>query len=391
MHIWISARTGGILRRENPCFAGVLRRGTPTRVILSGSANQLGERALEESAARPARRRRPSRRPERQQILLRRALALGAGLVVLILIVIGVKGCLDARKHRALSDYAGDVSQIVQETQQTSKHFFGNLSAPGDLSVTEFEGEVDADRSAMDTYLSRVDGLGAPGGMGRAQSALEMVYELRAGAMREISEEIDTALGEVGVEKATKVIAQQMSKLYAADVVYASIVRPEIDRVLAASGIEGEDVPKSVFLPDGAKWLDEGTVSSALGAISGNEGSGGGVHGLELTGVGLNGTELSEESPISVALEEATPEVEVEVQNQGESTENGVNVSVSVNGGSSLEDSISSLGVEETQVISIPLVPAPGKGEATIEVEVEPVAGEEITENNEATYTVVFE
>jgi hypothetical protein len=323
--------------------------------------------------------------------MLRRALALGAGLVVLILIVIGVKGCLDARKERALSDYSGDVTQIVKETQQTSKDFFENLSSPGNLSVTEFEGEVSADRSAMDTYLSRVDGLSAPGGMGRAQSGLEMVYELRAGAMREISEEIDTALGEVGVEKATKVIADQMHKLYASDVLYASIVRPEIDRVLAESGIEGEDVPKSVFLPDETKWLDEGEVSSALAAISGNEGSeSGGVHGLELTGVGMNGTELSEEAPTGVALEEATPEVEIEVQNQGESTENGVNVSVSVDGGSSLEDSIASLGVEETQVISIPLVPSP-TGEITLEVEVEPVTGEEITENNEATFTVVIE
>ena len=81
---------------------------------------------MEDSAARPApRRRRPPRRPERQQIVLRRALALGAGLVVLILIVLGVKGCLDARAHRALSDYARSVTQIVEETKRTSKGFFG--------------------------------------------------------------------------------------------------------------------------------------------------------------------------------------------------------------------------------------------------------------------------
>ena len=113
---------------------------------------------------------RPSRRPERQQIMLRRVLALGGGLVVLILIVLGVKGCLDARAHRALSDYSRDVSQIVDETEQTSKTFFGKLEDPGSLSVTEFTAEVNADRSAMDNYASRVDGLSAPGDMGRAQT-----------------------------------------------------------------------------------------------------------------------------------------------------------------------------------------------------------------------------
>ena len=38
----------------------------------------------------------------------------------------------------------------------------------------------------------------------------------------------------------------------------------------------------------------------------------------------------------------------------------------------------------------IPLTPTP-KGETTLEVKAEPVPGENITENNEATYTVNFE
>jgi len=52
--------------------------------------------------------------------MLRRGLALGAGLVVLILIVLGVRGCLNARQHRALSDYANNVTQIVEEIGRAS-------------------------------------------------------------------------------------------------------------------------------------------------------------------------------------------------------------------------------------------------------------------------------
>ena len=145
---------------------------------------------MEYSSSRGERRsRRPSRRPERQQIMLRRLLALGAALVVLILVVLGVKGCLDSRARGALTDYAGDVEQIVNETSQTSKDFFGKLEDPGNLSVTEFSGEVDADRSAMDTLLGRVEGLSAPGEMGGAQKSLEIVYELRDAAMDTIADE----------------------------------------------------------------------------------------------------------------------------------------------------------------------------------------------------------
>jgi hypothetical protein len=345
---------------------------------------------LEDSlASRPGRRPRPPRRPERQQILLRRGLALGAGLLILILIVLGVRGCLNARKHRALSDYARNVTQIVDETDQTSKSFFGKLSDPGTLSVTEFVAEVNADRSAMDNYVSRIDSLDAPGDMGNAQKALELVYELRGSAMTEIADKVSTALGDVGSEKAIAAITAQMSKLLAGDVLYSSVARPEIDGVLADNGITGDDVPKSVFLPDGTKWLDESAISAALGSISGS--SGGetpGVHGLGLIGTSINGTELNPEAATAVVAEE-TPEVEVEVQNQGESTENGVTVSVTVNG-ETLQQDISSIEAGATEAVTIPLTPAP-KGEVTLEVEAQPVPGEEVSENNEASYTVIFE
>lgn len=321
---------------------------------------------------------------------MRRGLALGGGLIFLILIVLGVKGCLDARARRALSDYARNVTQIVDETQQTSKAFFGKLSEPGELSVTEFVNEVNADRSAMDNYASRADGLDAPGDMSHAQSSLELVYELRSSAMDKIADQMSTALGDVGSEKATASIAAQMQKLLAADVIYAAVVRPEIDGVLAANGIDGSDVPKSVFLAEGTMWLDESAVSTALGSVSGSSGGATpGVHGLGLIGTSVNGSELSPESATSV-ISEGTPEVEVEVQNQGESTENGISVSVTVNGGSTLKGTIDSIAAGETESVSIPLTPAPS-GEATLEVEVETVPGEQVSENNEASYAVVFE
>jgi len=323
--------------------------------------------------------------------VLRRALALGAGLVVLILIVLGVKGCLDARAHRALSDYARSVTQIVEETKGTSKGFFGKLAEPGELSVTDFVEVVNADRSAMESYASRVNGLSAPGDMGKAQSALEFVYDLRSGAMNEIAGEMSTALGEVGSEKAVATIANQMQKFLASDVLYASVVRPEIDRVLADNGIEGDDVPESVFLPEGTKWLDPTSVSSALGLVSG-AGTGsktGGIHGLGLLGTSINETPLVPESTVTVSSEE-TPEVEVEVQNQGESTESGITVSVTVSGGSAISGTIDSIAPQETQTVVIPLTPAP-RGKVELEVEVGSVPGEGITTNNEAAYTVEFE
>jgi hypothetical protein len=322
--------------------------------------------------------------------MLRRLLALGGALVVLILIVLGVKGCLDARARGALSDYARNVEQIVNETNQTSKSFFGLLEDPRNLSVPEFTGKVSAERSAVENYLSRVEGLSAPGEMGSAQKSLELVYILRGAAMEQIANKMPTALGEAGAPQATAAIARQMQKLLAADVIYESVTRPEIDGKLADNGIEGDDVPKSTFLPDGTKWLDEGEVKSALGKVTGSSGGevSPGLHGLGLLGVRIGETELVAEAPNSVVTE-GTPEVEVEVQNQGESTENGITVIVTANGKETTQE-IPSLEAGASGTAIVPLTPAP-KGETTLEVEVEPVPGEQFAENNEATYTVNFE
>ena len=212
------------------------------------------------------------RRPERQQILLRRALALGGGLLVLILIVLGVKGCLDARKHRALSDYARNVTQIVEETDTTSKSFFDKLYEPGELSVTEFINQVNADRSAIDNYASRVDGLGAPGDMGHAQNALELTYELRGqrDERNRRKDEHRARRRRRGARRPRR-SRRRCRSCSASDVLYATVVRPEINRVLADNGIEGDDVPESVFLPEGTTWLDESDVSSALGSVERRE------------------------------------------------------------------------------------------------------------------------
>jgi hypothetical protein len=340
------------------------------------------------ASRRPPRRERPQRRPERQQIMLRRLLALGGGLVLLILIVLGVKGCLDARANRELGDYARNVTQIVEETQHTSDSFFKLLEDPGSASVTDFIDQVEADRSAVDTYATRIDDLGTPGDMSQAQSNLELAYQLRASAMDEIAEKTDDALGDAGAEKAMGAIAKQMQKLLASDVVYEQVVRPEVDAVLADNGVSDSDLPKATFLPD-EKWLDEGTVSDALSAVSGGTSADvSGVHGTELASVLVNETELIEGAPTTIAGEEGV-EVEVSVTNQGEATENGVTVGVTYEG-NTVTGEIDEIPVGETGTAIIPLTPAPS-GEVTLDIEVEAVPGESLTENNEASYTLLIE
>jgi hypothetical protein len=51
--------------------------------------------------------------------MVRRSLALGAGLLVLILLVFGVKGCLNARQERSMKDYVREGTDKITRQMQT--------------------------------------------------------------------------------------------------------------------------------------------------------------------------------------------------------------------------------------------------------------------------------
>jgi CARDB protein len=343
------------------------------------------------AAQSPTRERRGrSARSPRQQIMIRRGIALGGGLLILILLVLGVRGCLNARKERALKDYARDVAAIVDETTQVSESFFGRLDDPGPLSVTEFVAQVNTDRSSMESLLQRVEALDTPGDMSQAQNALELTYRLRADALAAVSERISTALAAEGRDEALTQIAEQMRVLFSADTVYKVVAKPAIDDVLAKEGVDDTAIPDSQFVPDGIKWLDEDNLGAALGQVSGATAAATpGIHGLGLIETSIGGTVLQEGVPATVSAE-GTPELDVQVQNQGESEETGVSVSVTIDGGTEIDGEIASIGPGETESVTIPLTPAPA-GDATIDVDVQAVPGEQVEDNNRASYTVSFQ
>ena len=150
-------------------------------------------------------------------------------------------------------------------------------------------------------------------------------------------------------------------------------------------------MPKSVFVPDGTEWLDEGDgqLGARLGQRRDRRRRPPACTASACSGPASTAPNWSpKRRPPSPPKKRRKSKSQV--QNQGESTENGVTVSVTVDGGDTLQGTSSSIGAGETGASTIPLTPAP-KGEVTLEVEVEPVPGEQVSENNEASYTVEFE
>jgi hypothetical protein len=330
--------------------------------------------------------------------MARRLGAVAVGILVLILLVLGIRGCLNARKERAFENYARDLTTIVQESQQQSETFFGRFEGDENLTELNFETEVRADRSNAEQLVSRAESLDPPGELDAAQDEVVDAFELRRDGLAAIADNIGAALGDENTTEARDEIVVHMEDFLASDVLYRQ-ARDEINTVLEEEDIE-EAVPKSEFYPrddDGVpdpEWLDPNSVSENLAGISGAGGGGGGVHGLGVAAVLIGDTEVPADGAVTVPLE-GTPEVEVQVENQGDSEESDIPVTASIEGADESiegEATIDRIDSGETESVTVPLDPAPSSGTTgTLEVFVEPVPDEQFAENNELTADVTFE
>ena len=83
-------------------------------------------------------------------------------------------------------------------------------------------------------------------------------------------------------------------------------------------------------------------------------------------------------------------EIDIQVQNSGDSDETGISVSATL-AGTDLTGQLQALSAGETGTVKIPLTSKPTPGtDATLQVVVQPVPGEQLTDNNQSTYTVIF-
>ena len=325
---------------------------------------------------------------------MRRVVALGAGVLVLILLLLGIRGCLDARKERGFENYASDLGAIVTQSNQLSQNFFTRLETPPEKSSPlNLEADIASDRGTAQGLLDRVEGLDTPDELAGAQEELVGAFELRRDALAGIADAISTALAEEGRNEAIDSIALDMRQLRASDVLY-SRAQGEIVEVLTDEEIEAV-VEDSIFLPEPVtRWLDDDELTLILTAFAADSGQVSGVHGLELVGVSIDNAPLVAGSENTVEV--GTPvEIEAEVTNGGDSEEVDVPVSAEVSGPTGViegETVISRIEPGEIGEARIRLEDDPPTGTPlTLEVKAGPVLGETLLDNNTLTYTVTFE
>jgi hypothetical protein len=327
-------------------------------------------------------------------MLVRRRIAAGVAVVVLIAIVLIVNGCLKRGKQQGLETYNQNVNQIAQASEtQVAKPLFTTLTGASAKSALEVETQVDHLRLEAHELAERAKGLSVPSEMAAAQQNLLLALNLRTEGVTKIAGLISEALGGHAQTASTK-IAGAMEIFLASDVIYSQRVVPLIEQTLAAGGVSGQTTASSHFLPN-LGWLTASTVQSNItGQASSSSGAvTPGTHGSALKGVSV-GTSALEPSPtLNHVNVGSNPTFTAMVENSGTNQQTNVKVEVSV----TAEDKtfkashlISKTEPGQTYSVNVPVSGVTLEAASRVTVNVVPVPGETDVENNKETYLVIF-
>jgi hypothetical protein len=320
-------------------------------------------------------------------------------LIVLILVVVGFRGCLDARNERAIKDYVGDTSELIEQSDAEATQLFELLGGEGE--PVDAQNVANGLRSDSATLADRAADLDVPDELSDSQRYFLEAIELRRDGIAEVSRELPGALADEARRESTARISEVMQVFLASDVLLRARFKPTLDQTLEDEDLASEvSVPggdRLLFVPD-IQWLQPDFVADQIAGLRGEGGDGGGDASPGLHGNGLGTVTLGEVALVPGATATVTLAddlaFDVQVINQGENTETDVNVSVTVGEGDEaieLEETLPEIAVGETKDVTIPLSQRPPVGEnVPVTIEVAPVDGEEMTDNNVGEFTVIF-
>jgi hypothetical protein len=336
----------------------------------------------------------------------RQAVAVGAAIVIVILLALLVNACQDSRHKNALRDYNREAGSLVQQSDnEVGNAFFQTLDQGASQSPEDLQTQVSSLRAQADTQLRQAKNLSVPGDVVGAQDSLLSALELRRDGLDAIAQRISPALGNQGdvADQAIEGIAGQMQSFLASDVLIRARVTPLVRDALKKAGVSPNAFNTKGFLP-GFSWLQPAYVADKLGTQLSNNGGGRqsgsktiapGLHGTGLTSTVVNGVTLQPDPAANKVPIAGDLIFKVTFANQGDNDEFDIPVTVTLQGSGKAivgKKTVSTIAKGASATVNIALPSKPTAGEVyTVNVEVKPVPGEKKTDNNKSTYNVLFQ
>jgi hypothetical protein len=360
------------------------------------------DRLMRRSGGGPREPQRPPRAPTNLTPLLRLVGLIAFAILIIVLLVFWVQSCREAGKTKTYKSYMSKVSEVAAASHQIGQGLSTALLAQG-LKQTEIERRISGLARQEQLDVDRARGITPPGTLRDEHNALIEALQFRVSGLNGLANALAATANTKNTTRAGAVLASQMQRLLASDVIYDDEFKDPSAAELRRQGVTGTSVSGGPLVPDSnflqsADFVTTTSMVTVLNKIRGGAvtPSQGGLRGTNIVSVKVQpaGTELSTstQTPITVR---ANMTIQVTVQDSGDSQETSIPVKLTIVQAGSPDvvktATIDFINAGETKVVTFKNFPAPSFIKpAVIKVEVQPVAGETNKDNNSADYPVIF-
>lgn len=346
--------------------------------------------------ARPSRRPRgPVRPPGGLTPLLRLVGLIAFAIAVIVVLVLAVQSCRSDDKKDKYADYMRAVNGIARDSQSVGRQLSALLTEPS-VKLPAIQSKLDGLVDQQEQDVAHARELTPPGRLRVQHAQLVEALQFRRSGLQRLGEAF-RAGAKLKPAPAGKLLAEQMRRLVASDVIWEDGFQAGSEAVLRREDVNGVKPPASVFLRD-PETASARVLASywqrIRGATTGTRGPG--PHGNALVSVkALPDNLVLQPGQDNLVVASSDLAFQATVENSGRSQEVRVRVRLRVDQKPqpiTKQQIIDVINPGQRKTVTFanlsPIVkfsePIP------VRVEVVPVKGETRTQNNSATYTVTF-
>jgi hypothetical protein len=346
---------------------------------------------------------RPPRGPTNLTPLLRLVGLVAFAILIVVLLVFWIQSCQASSKEKTYKNYMNKVSEVAGSSQQIGKQLNQVLLAQGQKEA-QLEQRVSGLARQEQLAVQRAQEITPPGTLRDENNALIQSLEYRVSGLNGLASALAATAKSKDTTRAGSLLAAQMQRLLASDVIYQDSFKAPSAQELKRQGVTGTNDSGGPLVPDSnfLQSSDLVTPTAMITVLSRIRGaattpSTGGLRGTNIESVKVlpAGTELSTSTQTKI-VPSTTMTFQVLVKNSGDSQESSIPVTLKI---------VQSQGGTITKRATIDFI-SPGETKpvtfggdfsaitfaapATVKVEVQPVPGETNTSNNSADYPVIF-
>jgi len=350
---------------------------------------------------RGSRRPPPGRPPVGMTPLLRLAGLIAFAILIVVLLVFWISSCSSASKKSSYKNYYSKVGVVANQSDQVGRELNDALTTQG-IKYSALVSRLNGLAQSEQQNVAAMRAIHPPGPLRlEHQEALEAL-EFRVSGLRGLADGFGQAskAPKNVTTNALKLLLPPSQRLTSSDVVWSDLFQAPAQGnggVLEREGITGVAVPGSIFVtsPDFASSRYWEAILQRLQGASTSGGTSGGLHGTGIVKtVALPGNqELSQTTENTVT---ATTDLgfAVTVEDTGDSQEVQIKVTLTIQQSPSPIVQTKTIDLinpgEQKQVVFRNLGQVQFATRTTVKVDVAPVPHEAKTDNNSASYSVIF-